>query len=157
MRSAILSLLRLLDAAESAAAPRAATGGAPAVTRAAAPTTSQDFERIGSITIEELARSQAELETQTFLLDRLVGISGEQLRLMGGTPPPFALGSLVPAPQPPVFVTGGGGFSINQVGPIGPFFVPEGSDPGGIDYDAFSEIMMSRIREALRASGQLGF
>jgi hypothetical protein len=124
---------------------------------AAAATTSQDFERIGSITIEELARSQAALDLHSFLLTDIAATNRELVRLEGGSPLPFALGALASPPQPPVSVTGGAGFSIGQIGPIGPFFVPEGSDPGGIDYDAFSEIMMSRIREALRASGQLGF
>lgn len=92
----------------------------------------------------------------SFLLSDIAATNREQVRLMGGSPVPFALGSLVAPPQPPVSVTGGGGFSIGQVGPIGPIFAPTGSDPDGIDYDELSQIMAARILEAWRASGQLG-
>ena len=75
---------------------------------------------------------------------------------MGGTPPPLGARLILGAVSPPPL---GAGTTIDFSGftlSIGQVLAPPGSDPGGIDYEEWSALVVSRIREALRASGQLG-
>jgi hypothetical protein len=119
-------------------------------------TTAKDFERIGSITIEELARSIAELETQTFLLSHI----DQVLTRAFGTGVPFGAG-LVPPSTSSLFGIAGvsaADQSLNlQLGlNIQLAFNPDGSVNVGSLAEQITPLIAAQIAEALKASGQLG-
>ena len=174
MRSAILSLLRLVDEAASATAPRA-TRRVPTAARAEPERAQQDFfERAGTITEVTGSQMLDELSTISFLVGQEVAISAEQLRLMGGTPPPLGAGAFSPplgpaaflAPPPPPSHAGGGVFIDVDVSLGGvTFHPPDGfslSDLStfGPELDELARqievLIVERTRDGLAASGQTG-